>query len=60
MDFGRRTETLVYTDASTYDYGIKQNVQTLHLGISYPLLNSLSGRHTAEYLVTLKAPASDR
>ena len=35
MDFGRRTETLVYTDASTYDYGIKQNVQTLQLGISY-------------------------
>ena len=35
MDFGRRTETLVYTDASTYDYGIKQNLWALQLGISY-------------------------
>jgi len=35
MDFGRRTASLVYTDGTTYDYGIKQDVQTFLAGINY-------------------------
>jgi hypothetical protein len=35
MDFGKKTHPLVYTDGSTYDYDIKQNVQTLLVGVNY-------------------------
>ncbi|HEY0222999.1 MAG TPA: outer membrane beta-barrel protein [Pseudolabrys sp.] len=35
MDLGRRTSTLVYTDATLYDYTIRQTTQMLLLGINY-------------------------
>jgi outer membrane immunogenic protein len=35
MDFGRKTSRLIYVDGSPYDYDIKQNVQTLLVGINY-------------------------
>lgn len=35
MDFGRKRATLVYTDATTYDYDIRQDVQTVLFGINY-------------------------
>jgi len=35
MDFGKKTHSLVYTDGSLYDYDIKQNLQTVLVGINY-------------------------
>jgi outer membrane immunogenic protein len=35
MDFGSRTSTLVYANATTYDYSIKQDVQTVLVGVNY-------------------------
>jgi hypothetical protein len=35
MDLGRRTSTLVYTDGSTFDFAIKQNVQAVLVGVNY-------------------------
>jgi outer membrane immunogenic protein len=35
MGFGKKTSTLLYADGSTYDYDIKQNVQTVLAGVNY-------------------------
>jgi outer membrane immunogenic protein len=35
MDLGTRTSTLVYTDASLYDYTIKQTTQAVLFGVNY-------------------------
>jgi outer membrane immunogenic protein len=37
MDFGRRIETLVFTNGATETYQIKQNVQTVLVGLNYRL-----------------------
>jgi outer membrane immunogenic protein len=35
MDFGRNTTRLVYTDATTYDYRVKQEVNMVLFGLNY-------------------------
>jgi len=35
MDLGNSTSTLVYTDASTYDYTIRQTTQAVLFGVNY-------------------------
>jgi len=35
MDFGRRRSTITYADLTTFNYDIKQDVQTVLFGINY-------------------------
>lgn len=37
MGFGRRTSTLDYADGTTYNYNIRQDVQTVLVGLNYRL-----------------------
>jgi hypothetical protein len=43
MDFGKDKSTLVYTNSSTYDYDIKQNMQTVLVGINYRFSSFATG-----------------
>jgi outer membrane immunogenic protein len=43
MDFGKDKSTLAYTNSSTYDYDIKQNMQTVLVGINYRFSSFATG-----------------